>query len=618
MTAFTATVPPEVAVLQRFVDAGVFGPSEVQLCAAFARLEPGLSDEVIVALAVAARGPRLGHVCVRLADVARLAVDNDDESVEGLPWPEVEAWTRAIEASRLVATPEHYLDAPLRPLIWDGQLLYLQRYFHHERAVAGDLIRRSGGSAAPESPVCETAELETVLDAMFGADDPADPDLQRRAARIALTQGIAVIAGGPGTGKTRTIARLLAAAQQLAAARGRHIDVALAAPTGKAAARMTEALHSAVSQATIEGALDPAVTESLAATAATTIHRLLGWSPGGGFRRDAASPLPHDLIIVDEASMVSLPLMASLLDAVRPDAKLVLVGDPFQLTSIEAGSVMSDVVGPGPMDPTDPPPVSSPLAGRVVILAASRRFGSDSGIAALATAVRDGDAAAAFEILDGPHTDATWIRDTDSDGVSGLVDQVVAVAVEVVRAAENGDHRAGLDAASRLKVLAATRHQPLGVYDWTDRVEAGIARAIPGFRQARRWYVGRPIIVTANDYPNRVFNGDVGLVVSHRDGQSVVFASMPELRFLAPSQLDRAETWWAMTIHKSQGSEFSHAVVSLPSASSPILSRELLYTALTRAREHVTIVGSEAAIRAAIERRITRASGLRDRLWPSG
>jgi len=604
MTVLAATVPTEVGVLRRFVDAGVFGPSEVQLCAAFARLEPGLSDEVIVALAVAARGPRLGHVCVRLTDVPRLVVNTDDESVDGLPWPDIDNWTRAIGTSQLVARPDQYLDAPLRPLIWDGQRLYLQRYFHHELAVADDLIRRARSSIA-----LETTAVDAMLDTIFGADDPADPDLQRRAARVALSEGIAVIAGGPGTGKTRTIARLLAAAQQLAAPSGRQLDVALAAPTGKAATRMTEALHSAVNQAATEEALDPAVTESLAGTTAVTIHRLLGWTPGSGSRRNAASPLPHDLVIVDEASMVSLPLMAALLDAVRPDARLVLVGDPFQLTSIEAGSVMSDVVGP------DLPPGSAPLTGRVTVLAASRRFGPDSGIAALATAVRDGDADAAFEILDGPLADAIWIRDTDSEMLSALVAEVVAAAVEVVHAAENGDHRSALDAASGVKVLAATRHQPLGVYDWTNRVEQGIARAIPGFRHTRRWYVGRPIIVAANDSPNRLSNGDVGLVVSHGDGRAVVFPTMPDLRFVAPSQLDRVETWWAMTIHKSQGSEFLHAVVSLPSASSPILSRELLYTALTRARERVTIVGSEAAIRTAIEHRITRASGLRDRLW---
>jgi exodeoxyribonuclease V alpha subunit len=250
------------------------------------------------------------------------------------------------------------------------------------------------------------------------------------------------------------------------------------------------------------------------------------------------------------------------------------------------------------------------------VLTESHRFGEDSTIAALAAAVRTGDADGALHILAGDAPGVTWLRDTDQRGIDHLLDEVVAAALDVVRAATADDIEAGLTALRRVKVLAATRHRPFGLADWTDRIEARLQRAVPTVRTAGRWYVGRPVIVTANDHPNRLTNGDVGLTVRHGEAHAVAFEHAPEPRLVPPSQLDRIETWWAMTIHRSQGSEFPHAVVSLPPGSSPILSRELLYTAVTRARHQVTVVGGEEVIRAAIAQPVRRASGLRDRLWP--
>jgi len=646
-TVTAAVVPAEVQVLRPFVVAGVFDAGEVQLCATFARLQPGCTDEVLLALAVAARGPRRGHVCVELPDVATLIVDRRDEETLELPWPDLRRWEEALSGSALVAQPDGYLDQPVRPLVWDGRRLYLQRYFHDELTVAGDLARRARSDAAGHIPAsADRADvapgLEVVLDTLFGADDPAVPDLQRRAAHQALTGGLTIVAGGPGTGKTRTIARLLAAAHTLATHRGELVDVALAAPTGKAAGRMIEAIHLAVEEAETEGALDAPVAAALRETTATTLHRLLGAIPGAGFQRSSKHPLSHDLVVVDETSMVSLPLMSHLLDAVRPDATLVLVGDPFQLASIEAGSVMRDLVGPdgqpgldgqpGPEARADPDvnpgaraepdrPASDeshrhPLAGHVITLQRSHRFGNESDIAVLAAAVRGGDADGALEILTAGRPGATWIDNGDRTGVDDLRDTLVAMAVEVVAAAESGEVQAGLDAPREVKVLAATRHQPLGLYDWTRRIHAGIEQSIPAFRTTRAWYAGRPVVVTANDAPNHLSNGDAGLTV-HRHGATVVaFPSSPDVRYVPTSRLDHVETWWGMTIHRSQGSEFAHAVVSLPPNPSPILTRELLYTAVTRARHQITVVGSEASIREAIARPVARASGLADRLWP--
>ena len=609
-------VPTGAGVLRPFVDAGVFDAGEVQLCAVFARLGGDVTDEVLLALAVAARGPRRGHVCVDLADVSTLIVDANDERTEGLPWPEADRWAAALVGSDLVATPADSLDEPLRPLVWDGRRLYLQRYFRDELTVAGDLVERAGTGRGP-TPAPEDAALEAILDGLFGVDDPPGSDLQRRAARNALHRRFTVIAGGPGTGKTRTVARLLAAARLLALGRGEVLDVALAAPTGKAASRMTDAVRLAVAEAELEGTIDPSVAASLSETTATTLHRLLGAVPGAGFRRSPRNPLPHDLVIVDETSMVSLPLMAHLLQALRPETRLVLVGDPFQLASIEAGSVMSDIVGPGTGAPAGDGSPGAPLAGHVTELTRSHRFSRDSGIARLATAVREGDVDGALELLDRGADDTRWIRDTDVAGVDGVVALSVAAALEVVAAAEAGDAEAGLEAIRRVKVLAATRHGQLGLYDWTRRIEEGLERAVPPLRTGNRWYVGRPVIVTANDFPNRLANGDVGLMVRRGEGTSVVVPGTPEPRFVPAAQLDRIETWWAMTIHKSQGSEFPHAVVSLPSEASPILTRELLYTAVTRAQDLLTVVAGEASIRAAITRPVARASGLEERLWPA-
>jgi exodeoxyribonuclease V alpha subunit len=667
-------VPEEVAGLRPFVEAGVFEAAEVQLAATVRRLCPGVVDEVVLAVAVAARGPRLGHVCVALDQVAEVVVDRSDDHVVDLAWPEVDGWARALAASEVVASPATYLDPPLRPLVWDGHRVYLQRYWHHEAAVADDLRARAAADLAPPGVSVEpaTGDLVAALDSAFPPGepqlsprdvpftpgealsrsgeapfflpgDPGEPDLQRLAAQRALVEGVSIIAGGPGTGKTRTVARLIAAAARLAGGSG--LEVVLAAPTGKAAARMTEAVRAALAEVTAEGGLDPKLAEELAvsgATTAVTLHRLLGWAPGASFRHSREDPLPQRLVIVDEASMVSLPLMAGLLAAVRPDARLVLVGDPHQLASVEAGSVLADVVGPvvdglgwdggSVARPVDGPgravdaldravdgrgrAVDGPLRDRITVLRRVHRFAAGSAIARLANAIRFGDADDAIDLLSTPDPAVTWVAETDRRGLADVERLVVDGAEAVARAALAGDADRGLEAATEVKVLAATRRGPGGLFDWSDRIEAAVAARVPTLARHKRWYVGRPIIVTANDAYNHVANGDVGLVVAGPAGPQVALAEgAGELRYLPPARLDRVETWWAMTIHKSQGSEFTHVVVSLPAAGSPILTRELLYTAVTRARQRVTVVGSESALRGGIERPVVRASGLRERLW---
>jgi exodeoxyribonuclease V alpha subunit len=625
-------LPDRVSVLAPFVDAGMFDSYEVQLASTVRRLQPDVTDEVILALAIAARAPRFGHVRVGLDPDRLQAAVSDDHGLPmpALPWPTVSEWATALEGSPVVATPADAGGEPVRPLVWDGGQLYLQRYWHYEVAVAGDLARRAVGPAAgpAEDPDERRAAIETTLDVLFGEGSGARPDLQRMAARRGMRPGVSIIAGGPGTGKTHTVARLLVAAHLVAEAGGHDLQVALAAPTGKAAARMGEAVQAEVRALGDAGVVTSALADAVTASDPTTVHTLLGWKDRTRFRHDGHHPLPHDLVVIDETSMVSLPLMAKLLDAVRPEARLVLVGDPFQLASIEAGTVMSDIVGPaGAVADVGGPAHTDTLAttlaaapvldGRVTVLRHMHRFDEDSTIAALAESVRTGDAERAISLLDGGSADVQWIDPDDRDAMGGLRTEVVVAGVEMVSAALSGDAVAALAAANRVKVLAATRRGPGGVNDWTERVESAVAAAVPAFGPSRRWHVGRPVMVTANDGVNRVFNGDVGVVVAGDPGMEVAFGDEGGIRVLAPSRLDRVETWWAMTIHKSQGSEFDHAIVSLPDAGSPILTRELLYTGVTRARRRLTVVGSEASLRAAIARPVSRASGLRDRLWAS-
>jgi exodeoxyribonuclease V alpha subunit len=654
MTLRTATgpsgrpvvVPAGADVLRPFIEAGVFGAYEVQFAAAVLRLQPGLADEELLALAVASRAPRFGHVCTPLDAMAVRLAELDGEETDDLPWPSADVWAAGLTRSSIVSLAADPTDGPLRPLVWDGDRLYLHRYWHYELAIADDLLRRCM-PVAPDSSTRwsgpDADDVDRVLDSLFGADGTEGPDLQRLAAQRALGPGVSIIAGGPGTGKTYTVARLLTAAHLVAAEQGRLLSVALAAPTGKAAARMGEAVQAALEEINLSGELG-GVGGMVAATAPTTIHSLLGWADRTHFRHDREQPLPEDMVIIDETSMVSLPLMAKLLDAVRPEASVVLVGDPYQLASIEAGTVMSDVVGPAgrPETPGDLAPGSSApdpivvvptlwdslvapapgpvgagaLSDRVTVLRTMRRFEGDSTIAALADAVRTGDGARALALLDEGTAGLRWVRPDEAEQLDAVTGELVEAGEELVVAASRGDAAAALEAAGRVKVLAATRRGPNGMAEWTGRIEQGVALLVADFHPDRRWHVGRPVLVTANDPANRVFNGDTGVVVKGDEGMEVALASGDLLRRLAPSRLDRVETWWAMTIHKSQGSEFPHAVVALPERQSPILTRELLYTAVTRARERLTVVARAEAVEQAIARPLARASGLRSRLWP--
>ena len=654
----TTALPPDpfdvrralgaTGILAAFNEAGVLAAADVHVAVRLCGLASVTDESVLLAVALAVRAPRLGHVHVDLSTIHSTAAVDTDEPIDlaTLPWPSVDAWLTAVAGSGLVAigepedsgretgnmTPsDAQSGSKARPLRLLGSRLYLDRYWALERSLALDL--RRGGESRPDD--VDDNLLAAGLQRLF----PGQTDTrQALAAACAVFGRLAVVAGGPGTGKTTTVARIVALLDEQASAAGRPpLQIALAAPTGKAAARLEEAVH----QEALKLDAAPEVRERLLALRASTLHRLLGWRPGSysRFHHDRSQRLPHDLVIVDETSMVSLSLMARLAEAIRPGARLVLVGDPGQLASIEAGAVLGDIVGPaaeglrlsGPtrdrltiatgamIAATDPPPGAA-VADGIVTLDRVHRFGT--GIASLARAIRAGDEDATIALLRNPPLGVGWI-DVDVAEASGTGPELepvraeaVGAATSIVEAALNGRARPAINALGAFRILCAHRRGPQGVTSWTARIEGWLESTVTGFAADDPWYAGRPLLVTENDYELGLFNGDTGVVVRRsKDRVAAVFERRGALTDFSPARLSAVQTVFAMTIHKSQGSQFDTVAVLLPAPSSPILTRELLYTAVTRARTKVVIAGTEETVRHAVSRPVARASGLRDRLW---
>lgn len=568
-------------LLAEFNAADVLATSDVHAALRFGALVGESSEEVLLAVALAVRAPRFGHVFADLSSVVSTITVEPESGVDvaALPWPSADAWIAAVAASPLVAE-----GGPLRLV---GSALYLERYWVQEGELAADLRARH----VPVSSVDE-AMLAEGLGRLF--TDPA----QARAGEVAVRRQLSVVAGGPGTGKTTTVARIAA----LLVEQGASL-IALAAPTGKAAARLEEAVHA-------EAASLDASAEARGAVGglrAQTLHRLLGWRPDSRsrFRHGRGNRLPHDVVIVDETSMVSLSMMASLVAAVRPGSRLVLVGDPGQLTSVEAGAVLGDIVA------------SPALADGVVVLERVHRFAG--GIAELATAIAAGDDDTVIDLLLAGLDDVVWVDvDAASAGADEL-EEVRAIAVEsaadVVGCAQAGDAAGALSALESFRLLCAHRRGPHGATTWMWELERWLAEGVPGFDPGAEWYVGRPLLVTENDYGLKLYNGDTGVVIAVGDDRvEAAFERGGEPVRFSPTRLGAVDTVYAMTIHKSQGSQFGTVAVVLPDAASAMLTRELLYTAVTRARERVVLVGDEEAVRAAVTRSAGRASGLAGRL----
>jgi exodeoxyribonuclease V alpha subunit len=594
-------------LLRDFNRAGVLTASDVHVARQLGRLTGERDEAVLLAVALAVRGPRLGHVHVDLRRIrATAAVDTEEPvDLDTLTWPDPEVWVAAVAESPLCAAEAE--PDQVRPLRLTGDWLYLDRYWAEEVQVAQALV----AMAARAVPAVDSHLLEEGLERLF----PGQRDgRQSQAAAAAVRRPFAVVAGGPGTGKTTTVARIVALLGEQALAAGDPLPlIALAAPTGKAAARLQAAV------AEEAGRLDvpTEIRTQLLDLPATTLHRLLGWRPGSSsrFRHNRRRRLPHDVVIIDETSMVSLSLMARLIEALRAEARLVLVGDPGQLASIEAGAVLGDIVGPaGDRAGAD----RTPIAEGIVVLDRGHRFGA--GIGDLAAAIRSGDADAVIALLRHPPADVRWLEaDVAAEpDLHAVRDSMIAAARAMIGAAREGRAQDALSALAGFRILCAHRRGPYGVSTWTARAEGWLETELPGLATGERWYPGRPLLVTENDYELGLNNGDTGVVIQEADRSLAAFERGGSVARYSPTRLSAIETVYAMTIHKSQGSQFDAAAVLLPDPDSRILTRELLYTAVTRARRELVLAGTEESVRAAVGRPVARASGLRRRLWPDG
>ncbi|GAB3768333.1 exodeoxyribonuclease V subunit alpha [Microlunatus parietis] len=624
-------------LLQTFNAAGVLGPADVHAATAIARLAGEADDRVRLALALTVRAVRAGSVCIDLAEVHTTSFDTSEVRIDlaGLPWPEPAAWLEAVRASPMVADGHDHEGG--RPLRLAHGLLYLERYWLQEEEVRTEWLSREERNP----PELDRDRLTGALDRLFtGEGLPAgEPDQQRRAAAVAALRWVSVIAGGPGTGKTTTVARVLALLLDqpgLDHRPGRGLRIALAAPTGKAAARLEEAVREAADQ------LPAADRDRLGELSASTLHRLLGWLPGsrGRFRYHRGNHLPYDVIVVDETSMVSLTLMARLLEAVRPDARLVFVGDPDQLSSVEAGAVLADIAtAPGPDDTAldrglaalglDSEP--APPHG-VVRLSHTWRYGG--AIETLARAIRDSDADAAIDVLRSGAEDVIFVESdldrADPAGLEPLRERVLTAGRTSHDAAAAGDVEGALRGLDQHRLLCAHRQGPYGVARWGAEAEHWLIEAygswavpaapgspVSGRDRTAEWYPGRPLLITANDYELGLYNGDTGVVVATEHGPRAAFARGAEPTVVSPVRLDAVQTVHAMTVHRAQGSQFGCVSFIVPPPDSPLLTRELLYTAVTRATDRVQVFGTVDAIRRAVLHPANRASGLRPRLRPA-
>ncbi|MEI7868017.1 MAG: exodeoxyribonuclease V subunit alpha [Candidatus Methylumidiphilus sp.] len=582
-------------------------PLDRQFAACMRRFDPGMEAAVEWAASLASRALGEGHVCLDLRRWAEREID------PGLRLPSVSAWKEVLFASAVVGGPGEF-----KPMIVEGERLYLARYWRYEKRLADSLLAMAGD-------VCVEVDLErldTDLGRLFALNAGQFPDWQKSAAAVAVLRRFCVISGGPGTGKTSTVVRILAALQSQAQG-GLHI--ALAAPTGKAAARMQDSIR------TQKQSLDfPANVIGSIPDTASTVHRLLGSKPdSASFRHDRDNPLLADVVVVDEASMIDLALLAKLVDALPPKARLILLGDKDQLSAVEAGAVFGDICAgwshrrsfcdlqqktAGPQLEANETP-ASPLQECIALLRHSHRFPGDSGIGELARRINEAEEAQpVLELLtDGRFTDIAWVSHFDEADLLERMDAGYRSYFDLVAGCTDGEEV--LAGFNRFRVLAAHHAGPASASSTNHAFEA-LQRERLRTPRYERWYVGRPIMVTRNDYGLRLFNGDVGVCLRVDGELRVCFEDAEgKLRALAPARLPEYVPAYAITVHKSQGSEFDQALFLLPEIVSPVLNRPLVYTAVTRARHRAEIWGGREMLAAAINRAPERSSGLRERLW---
>ncbi len=664
MTALAST-SAMLRLLADWADAGWIRDLDYALARTLA--ERAEEDEPLVLLATAlvshqaGRGHLLLNLDHTLAEPDAILTAPQELAVRSHTQPSLaevlrdvdgERWRAALRRSPLIQDPAR------TPLVLNGSNLYLRRFWEHER-----YIERSIQARILDRREHDPRRLRSLLDALFpkGQQPPDGQDWQKLACALAARQRFAVITGGPGTGKTTTVVKLLALLQALAFEQAEPLRLALAAPTGKAAARLNASIAGQIADLDLSRLPDAEALRAAIPAHVQTLHRLLGASGGERFRYHAERPLPLDAVVVDEASMIDEALMAALLAALPGHASLVLIGDKDQLASVEAGAVLSSLCGRAErghytpatrtwlaevsgetLDDAYVDPRGSQLDQAVVMLRYSHRFAADSGIGRLARAVNAGDSAAALALLEDTTLEDVHLLPLEpgddsrllhlarngfgaAPGILGFLDVLEDRRPPAAADAAANDLWAAevLTAHARFQLLCAVHQGALGRVALNARIEAELARhghieSGSGTRHA--WYEGRPVIVTANDYDLDLRNGDVGITLRIDDptsGEPALRVAFPQgdvsqgIRWVLPSRLSHCETVYAMTVHKAQGSEFEHVALVLPPQPSPVVTRELFYTALTRARRQVTVLTADPElIAAAVSRTVERSSAL--------
>nr|WP_145595508.1 exodeoxyribonuclease V subunit alpha [Yersinia aleksiciae] len=622
-----------MALLNQALGDHLLRPLDLQ----FSRMIAGDNNPMLqLAAAILSAEAGAGHVCLPLSYLQPdLLFGGRQSALSQALWqaagaPDESRWVQALNNSPAVSD-----GSQPTPLILQNNRLYLQRMWQYE----GDVVRfiASDSTAAWVNEPRDVNEtlLRTTLDRLFGLAG-TEVDWQKVAAAVAATRRISVISGGPGTGKTTTVAKLLTALIQLS--QGQRLRIQLAAPTGKAAARLTESLGNAIRQLVLtddERKLFP--------DQASTLHRLLGAQPNSQrLRYHRGNPLNLDVLVVDEASMVDLPMMARLIAALPAKAQVIFLGDRDQLASVEAGAVLGDIcrfaewgyselraeqlarltgcslLGVIPIGdvPTDAVNVRDSLC----LLRKSYRFDEKSGIGQLALAVNAGKSNKALSVLSSTYSDIECFSLADSDDYQVLLEDCAAGYQHYLQLATSGAHAVDVLAAfDRYQLLCALRTGPFGVSGLNERIEQLLHRKRFIERASGpsgRWYVGRPVMIGLNDSALGLFNGDIGIALYDSEGELRVHFQLPDgnIKSVQPSRLPSHETAYAMTVHKSQGSEFEHTALILPNTFMPVLTRELVYTAITRARQRLTLYCSHAVLSHAIRTPTQRRSGLVDRL----
>ena len=650
----TAINPADLlAALQAWTTAGWLRRLDNAFADFMLELDPHAPATVLLASALTAHMEGRGHSCLVLADLV-----SEPETLLG--WPaegltelalvlrrlplSAAAWAHDLQQSKVVS---HGQTGATQPLVWAHGRLYLRRYFDYEQGVAGHILQRVSGPSAAE----DAAAIRPLLDALFNNGN-GGLNWQKIACALAAHGQFAIITGGPGTGKTYTVARLLALlfARANQNATADHLRIALAAPTGKAAARLKQSIDNALVE--LEQQLPGHNFAELTRRTgeARTLHRLLGSRPDTRqLQHHAGNPLDIDVLIVDEASMIHLEMMAALLDALQPHTTLILLGDKDQLASVEAGAVLGDLCREAEAAAYNPATCNwiatatgitldeqwqgngSALAQHTTMLRVSHRFGGPIGL--LAQAVNAGNAQQAVTLLQTANAgEIAWQnharpasvvqlavqgRDGAPGGYKAYLD-VLAAGRQAQETHEDWAMRV-LTAFDRMRVLCALREGDWGVSGLNRAIEAALTAA-GWLRKRGEWYAGRPVMVTRNDYGTGVFNGDIGIALpgpalpdapQTTTALRVYFLEGQTVRSVLASRLADVETAFAMTVHKSQGSEFLHTVLALPDEASQILTRELVYTGITRARERFTLVSADQRVFiAAVSHRTRRASGL--------